>query len=323
MADRGTVFVLDATDGSPIAVHTLYTARWRRRTGKGPVSFLIRERGDLDAAFEVVGTVRSVSDLNRRPIVRALGALGATSTARRAKNLRLRAWRRRHARSAHIVVADGLDPHLLDFLPDRPHARLPTDPRAFLALKPLSNRDRGRLRRDLGVSPEALVITALGAAGWEDGPDLVVGLLWRLSRQLAATELIWFDTDVDGRELESTSYDLDRLGLRAHIHRHTLEPDQLERLAAADALVVTHRRPPPGDALLAAHALGVPVVGFAGAGQALSPEDNELVPYPDLGAMVDQVLQAHLDGPTAGTGPARFGTTAAERWWTSGRSADA
>jgi len=161
--------------------------------------------------------------------------------------------------------------------------------------------DRGaRLRADLGIPSEAVVMGGLGTRGWSTGSDLFVQLLDRVRAQTADIDVhgIWVggsDPSGDGPHMDSDA-DLLHIGDRLHLLcDESVAPDLLNGI---DIYCLTAREDPFPLNVLRAGALGVPVVGFergsavdqlADGASIRRDAPTRTVPYLDVEAFAEEV----------------------------------
>jgi glycosyltransferase involved in cell wall biosynthesis len=146
---------------------------------------------------------------------------------------------------------------------------------------------RPRLGRSAGP-----IVGACGTLEWRKGPDLFVQVAARVHKRRPDARFVWL-----GGSPEATP-DIERdarvLGLAESLRVLPPTDDPLPVLGSFDVLALTSREDPFPLVALEASALEVPVVTFADNGglqELLTPETGRLVPYLDLDAMADAIVE--------------------------------
>ncbi|HYF45500.1 MAG TPA: glycosyltransferase family 4 protein, partial [Acidimicrobiales bacterium] len=162
---------------------------------------------------------------------------------------------------------------------------------------------------------DALVVGAAGLTHWRKAPDLFVQVArlvrdrWTADRPV---HFLWVGGEAGGPELEPILYDRAHAGLDEVVHFVGHQADPQPWLAAFDLLVLPAREDAFPLVCLEAAAEGVPIVCFDNGGMPEFVGDGEcgaVVPYPDVGAMADVVVELLVDDDRR----ARLGARAAER----------
>jgi glycosyltransferase involved in cell wall biosynthesis len=157
-----------------------------------------------------------------------------------------------------------------------------------------------RIRNRLKIPKDALVIGACGTPDWRKGSDLFIQLARSVLRRPLdrPVHFIWVGGEVGrkngGPKLAALMYDVKRAHLEKHIHFVGNQSDPLNYFATFDVFVLVSREDPFPIVNLEAASLGKPIVCFDGSGGA--PEFVEedcgfVVPYLDLDAMADRVVE--------------------------------
>lgn len=161
-----------------------------------------------------------------------------------------------------------------------------------------------RVRRDLGISPEALVIGGSGQPEWRKGPEVMVQVLRTLRdrRPDLDAHVIWMGGEPDSSPGWKLAHDVRTAGLTDRFHHVGEVVDTAAVMGAVDLFALTSREDPYPLVVLEAASLGVPVVSFDNGGIvqfARSGGDAplaEVVPYLDVDAMVDVAARLLDDG---------------------------
>lgn len=124
-----------------------------------------------------------------------------------------------------------------------------------------SEGSRRRARRRLGVPDDAPLVTGWGDAGWVDGPDVFVRVLWALEdRHGIAAGGRWFGSDADAHEVERLRAEATRCGLGDRFDVHPF--GTLEDRVCGDAVLLPSRDQVDDEQVLAAICSGAAVVTF-------------------------------------------------------------
>jgi len=167
--------------------------------------------------------------------------------------------------------------------------------------------ERERLRHDLGIAPDALVVGSFGAFE-SDAPDLGV-LLWSmLSRRLPAgrrVEMLWWYQQTGAGFW--MNHDLESTGLAAHTHAIPVREEIGPYLELCDVLVLLTRESDYPYGFLECAAQGVPVLCFEVnelAALAALGDARHVAPYLDLASLADELCRLIGDGALAEDGRA-------------------
>lgn len=153
---------------------------------------------------------------------------------------------------------------------------------------------RKKLRAELDIPEQALVLMGCGHGDFRKGIDIFVRLAMQLVKLDPSTHLIWAGRIDPGIE----SYvrgDIENLGLSKNIVLTGEIKQPFEYYLASDIFLLTSREDPLPSVVMEAFDAGLPVVGFEGAGGFCELFDDEqkgrLVPYLDEQAMLSAVLE--------------------------------
>jgi hypothetical protein len=134
---------------------------------------------------------------------------------------------------------------------------------------------RARLRRSVGLEPDAFVVSGWGGTSWVDGPDLFVRALWALEAHHGIrAHGLWVAIDPEPQDVARLEAEAERCGVGDRFH--LVSGDDELRLCG-DAALLPYRC--EGDAfVLDALAAGLAVVAF----EAVGWEDEGIEVVADL-----------------------------------------
>jgi glycosyltransferase involved in cell wall biosynthesis len=181
--------------------------------------------------------------------------------------------------AAYEIDADRLEPVHTGVL-----GRQPTD------------RDgaRRRIREELGVDEETVVVLGCGSVHHRKGTDLFVAAAGRAVSELSdgahgRVVFAWVGDDQSGPTFRNwCRHDIERAGLGDVVRLVGKKPDPSAWFAGADVFALTSREDPFPMVNLEAMRAGLAVVAFADAGGAtevLTRDRGVVVPYADAAAM--------------------------------------
>lgn len=153
-------------------------------------------------------------------------------------------------------------------------------------------RARANLREKLGLPHDALIVLGVGYADLRKGADLFVSVGARLTAADPRVHLIWLghpDMSVEARLLEA----IRETPFPDRIRFVGRDPHTDDFYAGADVLALTSREDPFPSVVMESLDVGVPVVGFSGAGgfePFLRRCGSALVPDFDTAAFAEQCL---------------------------------
>jgi glycosyltransferase involved in cell wall biosynthesis len=146
---------------------------------------------------------------------------------------------------------------------------------------------RAELRRQLGLSPDARVILCVGYADYRKGVDLFVESGIRLMQFDSNVHCVWVG-HADVRMQPQIEDRVRESGFAKRFHFVGLSSDTDAYYAGADVYALTSREDPFPSVVMESLQVGVPVVGFDGAGgftELLSKGGGRLVPMADVAAL--------------------------------------
>jgi hypothetical protein len=206
------------------------------------------------------------------------------------------------ARTRRFLLADGATgADLLEAgVPADRLERAPSTVR-FPRRPPTSDQRRQR-RAAEGLPADRAVVAVAPVPDWFEAPDLTVSLAWELRQRRGrdAPHLYWYGMPSHGEARWALDADLARLGLD-HVHVVTEVPSTEDLVAFADVVVVPSRPEAPAGtpdfAVLRDHLLPVLCWHDSSVADEAARWPGPLVPYPEVGAMADAVLDLVEDTP--------------------------
>jgi glycosyltransferase involved in cell wall biosynthesis len=155
---------------------------------------------------------------------------------------------------------------------------------------------RLRIRNQIGIPQDALVIGGSGAHGLGKGTDLFVQLARRVCEQHpgAPIHFVWFGATSDRRHHEIIAHDAARLALSKQLHLCGPTADSASYFAAFDIFALTSREDSFPLVVLEAACNALPILCFEGAGGApefVGHDCGHVVPYLDVDRMANAVAR--------------------------------
>lgn len=190
--------------------------------------------------------------------------------------------------------------------------------REMIEVRPADPRPSSALRLSLGIPVDAPLVGSAGLVHWRKGADLFVHLAAGVVRHRPDAHVVWVGGDPDDAAGRAMRNDIEAGGLADRVHVVAHVEDPLAWFGAMDVFVLPAREDAFPLVCLEAGSVGVPVVCFDNGGMPELVERGAgaggyVVPYPDVGAMVDRVVGL-LDDPVErrARGAWLAGTVAAE-----------
>ena len=158
-------------------------------------------------------------------------------------------------------------------------------------------RQQPSIYESLGLPAYALIVGGCGNAEWRKGNDLFVTLarqvIGRTTAQDQPVHFVWVGVP-PGSLRDDLLLDIRKAGLVDRVHLIPPTPDVLRYMSRFDVFVLCSREDPYPLVVFEAGLCGVPVVCFADAGgspELVETDGGFIVPYLDLDAMSDRVLE--------------------------------
>lgn len=165
----------------------------------------------------------------------------------------------------------------------------------------VADEDPRRIRREIGLPENALVVCGSGTTDWRKGPDLFVDAAAELLQvpRKSPLHFIWVGGSKNGKEFQQLQERVRAYGIERQVHflGHKINP--LVYFSVADVFALTSREDPYPLVMLESAALGLPVVAFDGSGGApefIEDDCGLLAAYGDVSELAAQ-LGKLLDDP--------------------------
>lgn len=151
-------------------------------------------------------------------------------------------------------------------------------------------------RADLGLADDDVVVGATGSPDWWARPEQFVLLAWELLRRRPDLpwRYLWIAEDPDERVLWPLRHDLRNAGVEARTVVWS-GATPLDLLASMDVLTISTRDEPQELLLFEAAGAALPVVATDNLTGAIPGATAEVVPYLDVAAMADRVVELVTD----------------------------
>ena len=153
------------------------------------------------------------------------------------------------------------------------------------------------VQQELNLPANARVVGACGTVDLRKGADLLVPLALCVKRQMPGVPVhfVWVgDFDLNGRDQRLILADARKCGLDDRVHFIGPRRDALPYMRCFDLFVMLSREDPFPLVNLEVASLGKPIVCFQGAGgspELVKDDAGFVVPYLDLEAMTDRIVQ--------------------------------
>ena len=196
--------------------------------------------------------------------------------------------------AANLVAGHGVERAKIDvvyeFIPSLELAR------------PALTEAARRVRSELQIPQDAIVVGAAGTVDWRKGYDAFISLALEVcrSRDRRNVHFVWVGGNEDRRISEQIAYDLNKLGLDEQVRFVGHRSNYLDYLAMFDIFCLMSREDPFPLVVVEAAALGKPVVCFENSGgspEFVSDGCGFVVPYLDCRAMAARVIELVDNGP--------------------------
>ena len=150
------------------------------------------------------------------------------------------------------------------------------------------------LKDQLGIPPDAFVVTGSGIETWRKGKDLFVDLAAELSQRQHDQDIcfLWVGGWEHSDHRNKIQQRLRKLGLEDRVLFIGQVNNPLDYFAASDVFAITSREDPYPLVCLEAASLEIPVICFADAGgmpEFVEEDAGLVVPYLDTIAMADGI----------------------------------
>jgi glycosyltransferase involved in cell wall biosynthesis len=155
---------------------------------------------------------------------------------------------------------------------------------------------RERLREELGLPGDGLVVGGSGTTDWRKGADLFVQLAVQVRKRLQPqpVHFLWVGGDDTGPEASALRHDAVHAGVGEAVQFLGHKPNPRDYFALFDVMALVSREDPYPLVVLEAAALGIPTVAFersGGAREFIEQDAGRVAPYLDVSGMADQIAQ--------------------------------
>lgn len=163
---------------------------------------------------------------------------------------------------------------------------------------------RAEVLHSLGLGGEAKIVIAAGQGDRRKGIDIFCQVAVQVVHDMPQAHFVWIGDDQTDLARDCKAW-VKACAMSGNVHFVGVlqEPNLYARLAAgADLFLMTSREDPFPSVVLDAMTLGIPVIGFAGAGgfvELLQAGAGQLVPLEDSAAMAAAVAALFKDAPRA------------------------
>ena len=192
-----------------------------------------------------------------------------------------------HAVKRSLVANQGIAPANIDVI----HEFIPVDEASCDEVQ------AHRVRAELGLPPDALVVGGCGTTDWRKAPDLFIQLAGTVRRRRAElgnrAHFVWVGGENQGPNFGALWHDVELSGLADCVHFVGTQANPSPYFAIFDLFALVSREDPFPLVMLEAASFGKPVVCFDGAGGAkefVGEDAGFVVPYLDIEAMAAKVL---------------------------------
>lgn len=153
-----------------------------------------------------------------------------------------------------------------------------------------------RIKAELGIPPNALIVCGSGTTGWRKAPDLFVQLARVVHKKRAdlKTYFIWVGGENRGNRFNNIWHDVKKLKLERYFRFVGSQENPFDYFAACQVFAMVSREDPFPLVCLESAALGKPIVCFDNAGgmkEFVQDDAGFVVPYLDVEAMADKIIR--------------------------------
>lgn len=162
-------------------------------------------------------------------------------------------------------------------------------------------RKNKKIRQELEIPENALVVGASGTMYWRKAPELFVQIADAVQRRNQAIPIyfVWVGGAPKGDfRFFETEYDVKKLGLEKYVRFLEHKPNPTDYFAALDVFAMISREDPFPLVCLETAALGKPVICFGGAGGMPEFVENDsgfVVPYLNIEAVAERILALYAN----------------------------
>lgn len=172
---------------------------------------------------------------------------------------------------------------------------------------------RQRIRQELAIPNEALLVLASGTLEWRKGPELFIQVAQQVQQAGGLMpHFVWLGGGLENHFGLRSQYDLARAGINQHLRFIGARPNAHDYISAADIFVLTSREDPYPLVCLEAGSLGKPIICFANSGgmpEFVEHDCGIVVPYLRTDFMAKAVVRLRDNEPER----LQFGINAARK----------
>jgi glycosyltransferase involved in cell wall biosynthesis len=188
----------------------------------------------------------------------------------------------------------------------------------FIDVKSCSIADaagaRKRVRTELGIPLNSLVVGMAGTVEWRKGPDIFIQIASMVNRSRPNRPMyfVWVGGPIYGSSLNEPMLDVEKAGLKPVVRFVGAKPNPMDYFSIFDIFALTSRSEAFGIVILEAATLGIPTVCFERAGgpqEFVEADCGFVVPYLDVAAFAERIGEL-LESPEL---RARMGETARKK----------
>ena len=169
----------------------------------------------------------------------------------------------------------------------------------FISPPEEENIDRNieqRLREELGISPQTLIVGACGTTDWRKGPDLFVQVANAVNQRRIDSPVcfVWMGGEKEGLRLGELLQDVKKVGLEEKVKFIGSQSRPLDYFKLFDVFALVSREDPFPLVNLEAGFSGCPIVCFDQAGGSAEFVEDDcgfVVPYLDIDAMAAKICE--------------------------------
>lgn len=194
-----------------------------------------------------------------------------------------------------ITCADCVKAHLVNYYSISPCNI--TVVHEFISLIQAESNTSSLLKEKLSLPENTFVVGASGSPEWRKGTDLFIQLALRVHSKIEAPiHFVWIGGNSPPIQTMMFNHDIEHAGLKQYVHFIDSQPNPLDYFVDFNLLALTSREDPYPLVCLEVASLGKPIICFAGAGGAPEFIENDcgyVVPYLDLDAMADCIIELY------------------------------
>jgi glycosyltransferase involved in cell wall biosynthesis len=198
----------------------------------------------------------------------------------------------------NLIVDHGVEPDAVSLV----YGFIPTEDRSAETVRAM----RGRVRSELGIPEGSFIVGGSGTLNWRKAPEVFVQIAREAARKNPSADLyfLWVGGAAEGDvELYRVRHDIAKMKLENRVRFIEHKPNPMDYYAAFDAFAMVSREDPFPLVCLESASLGKPIVCFENAGgtpEFVADDCGLVVPYMDIGAFADRLLELYSCGEKRG-----------------------